>query len=150
MSYYKPCPSCKEPILFYKNPTPTVDIVIFLPPEKIVLIERKNFPFGWALPGGFIDYGERAEHAATREAREETGLEIQLTGLLGVYSHPDRDPRSHTLSVVYTAYAVNIQDLKAGDDAQNAALFSWDDLPNLSFDHADIISDFKCFQRRLG
>lgn len=150
MSYYKPCPSCKEPILFYKNPTPTVDIVIFFPPEKIVLIERKNFPFGWALPGGFIDYGEKAEHAAIREAKEETGLDVELTGILGVYSHPGRDPRSHTLSVVYTAYALNVHALKAGDDAQNAALFSWNDLPRLAFDHASVISDFKCFQRRLG
>ncbi len=150
MSYYKPCPSCKEPVLFYKNPTPTVDIVIFSPPEKIVLIERKNFPFGWALPGGFIDYGERAEHAAVREAKEETGLDVELTGLVGVYSNPDRDPRSHTLSVVYMAYALNIQSLRAGDDAQNAALFSWNDLPQLAFDHVKIISDFRCFQARLG
>ena len=150
MSYYKPCPSCSEPILFYKNPVPTVDIIIFVPFEKIVLIERRNEPRGWAIPGGFVDYGERAEHAALREAREETGLDIALTGLLGVYSHPDRDPRFHTLSVVYMAYPLNRDDLKAGDDASKASLFSWNDLPDLAFDHDRIIKDFITFQRKLG
>ncbi|MFP4397613.1 MAG: NUDIX domain-containing protein [Desulfonatronovibrio sp.] len=150
MSYYKPCPFCKQPVLHYKNPVPTVDIIIFKPPEKILLIERKNYPHGWALPGGFIDYNERAEHAAVREAREETGLDVVLTGLLGVYSHPDRDPRFHTLSVVYMSYALDPDELAAGDDAANARFFSWHDLPDLAFDHSKIIKDFVSFQNQLG
>lgn len=150
MSYYKPCPSCREPILFYKNPVPTVDIVVFVHPGKIVLIERRNYPEGWALPGGFVDYGESAEHAATREAREETGLDVVLTGLLGVYSYPDRDPRFHTLSSVYMAHPLNKDNLKAGDDASKARLFSLHDLPDLVFDHNKIIYDFMVFQNKLG
>lgn len=127
-----------------------MDIIIFFPPEKIVLIERKNDPQGWALPGGFVDYGEKAEHAAIREAREETGLDVMLTGLLGVYSRPDRDPRFHTLSVAYTACALNINDLQAGDDASGAGIFSWNELPVLVFDHKRIIMDFIVRQSRLG
>lgn len=149
MTYFKPCPACSSPVLYYSNPVPTVDIIIFDAPEKVVLIERKNNPQGWALPGGFVDYGERAEQAAIREAREETGLDVALTGLLGVYSAPDRDPRFHTLSIVYMAYALNMSDLEAGDDASKARLFSWNDLPDLAFDHRDIINDFVFFQRRL-
>lgn len=149
LSFYKPCPSCGESILFYRNPTPTVDIIIFSPPDKIVLVERKNFPFGWALPGGFIDYGEKAEHAAVREALEETGLNVVLTGISGVYSMPYRDPRSHTLSIVYTAFSTNPEDLKPGDDAGKAEFFSWSSLPETAFDHAQIIQDFKMAQSRL-
>ena len=135
----------------FPRPALTTDAVVICGAD-ILLIERKKDPYQgrWALPGGFIDYGERAEHAAVREAKEETGLDVELTGLVGVYSNPDRDPRSHTLSVVYMAYALNIQSLRAGDDAQNAALFSWNDLPQLAFDHVKIISDFRCFQARLG
>lgn len=149
MSYFKPCPSCSEPILYYKNPVPAVDIIIFSPPRNIVLVERKNPPQGWALPGGFVDYGERAELAAVREAREETGLDVELTGLLGVYSSPDRDPRFHTLSVVYMAYALDQEAIQAGDDALKARFFSWHDLPDLVFDHQMIINDFKLFKSRL-
>jgi 8-oxo-dGTP diphosphatase len=149
MSYYKSCPSCSKPVLHYKNPVPAVDIIIFSPPREIVLVERKNHPHGWALPGGFVDYGERAEHAALREAREETGLDIELTGLLGVYSSPDRDPRFHTLSVVYMAYALDQEAIRAGDDALKARFFNWNALPDLVFDHQMIINDFKLFKRRL-
>ncbi|WP_028574425.1 NUDIX domain-containing protein [Desulfonatronovibrio hydrogenovorans] len=149
MSYYKPCPSCGEQIQFYKNPVPTVDIVIYSPPARLVLIERKNFPHGWALPGGFVDYGESAELAAIREAKEETGLDVVLTGILGVYSDPSRDPRSHTISTVFTAYALNLDQLQGGDDASRAALFHWDRLPETAFDHDQILLDFKLSQTRF-
>ena len=104
----------------YRNPFPTVDVIIELEPWRarpgpVVLIYRKNHPQGWALPGGFIDWGESAEQAAVREAREETGLEVSLTSLLGVYSKPDRDPRFHTLTTVFTARAGGVP--VAGDDA---------------------------------
>ena len=150
MTYYKPCPSCSKPILFYKNPIPTVDVIIFSPPDNIVLIERKNYPKGWALPGGFVDHGERTEYAAIREAKEETGLEVVLTGLLGVYSDPFRDPRLHALSIVYMAYAIDCESIRAGDDALEASFFPWYSLPELAFDHKRIISDFIVFQKQLG
>ncbi|MGC9022140.1 MAG: NUDIX domain-containing protein, partial [Dissulfurimicrobium sp.] len=91
------CPRCQEKIKIHANPIPTVDIIIETA-GGIVLIERKNPPFGWAIPGGFVDYGECVEAAAIREALEETGLKIRLKTLLGVYSNPDRDPRMHTIS----------------------------------------------------
>ena len=81
-----------------RNPTPTVDIIIYAPGRGIVLVERKNPPLGWALPGGFVEYGESCEAAAVREAKEETGLDVVLTGLVGVYSDPARDPRGHTMA----------------------------------------------------
>ncbi|GFK96034.1 Bifunctional NMN adenylyltransferase/Nudix hydrolase [Fundidesulfovibrio magnetotacticus] len=109
----------------------------------MVLIERLNEPHGWALPGGFVDYGESVERAAVREAREETGLDVELTGLLGVYSDPRRDPRQHTLSVVFTALPEDMARLGAGDDAKRAAVFGLDALPApLCFDHALILEDF--------
>ncbi len=149
MSQYKPCPSCGQSVFVHKNPVPTVDVIIYFPPGQIVLVERRKFPQGWALPGGFVDYGEKVESAAVREAREETGLDVVLTRLLGVYSQPDRDPRQHTLSVVFTAQAANMWDLAAGDDAGKVALFHFQDLPELAFDHARIISDFKKILEKL-
>ncbi|MFZ5428103.1 MAG: NUDIX domain-containing protein [Thermodesulfobacteriota bacterium] len=137
------CDACGRPLQTYRNPTPTVDVVIYSPSEGVVLIKRGNPPFGWALPGGFVDYGETAEGAAVREALEETGLQVILTGLLGVYSDPARDPRKHTMSVVYTAQAVDASALGAGDDASDAAFFPLDALPEpLAFDHAEILADF--------
>jgi len=133
----------------YRNPLPTVDIVIFEPTRGLVLVERKNPPSGWALPGGFVDYGETCEAAALREAKEETGLEVVLTGLLGVYSDPARDPRGHTMSVVYTAQALNLRELAAGDDAGQAVFFALDALPPLAFDHGDIVRDFISGHARL-
>ena len=131
----------------YKNPFPTVDIIIFSGPDSVVLIERSNPPHGWAIPGGFIDYGESAERAAVREAREETGLDVVLTSLVGVYSDPDRDPRKHTLSVAFSAVPADPgaleASLKGGSDAARAKLFSLDELPPLVFDHAAILDDFK-------
>ena len=143
------CKHCGDPLEAYRNPTPTVDIVIACPGRGVVLIERANAPYGWALPGGFVDYEESVENAAVREALEETGLEVELTGLLGVYSDPKRDPRKHTISVVFTAKPLDASRLKASDDAKNADIFPLDALPaKLAFDHAVILDDFaKTFAR---
>ena len=132
-----------------RNPAPTVDIVIHAAGLGIVLVERKNPPPGWALPGGFVDYGESCEAAAVREAREETGLDVVLTGLVGVYSDPARDPRGHTMSVVYSAQALDTGRLKAGDDAGKARFYALDDLPPLAFDHGRIVQDFIAGLMRL-
>ena len=137
------CPYCGKTVKLFTNPTPTVDVVIYDPVKGIVLVSRKNEPLGWALPGGFIDYGECAQSAAVREACEETGLDVVLTGLLGVYSDPGRDPRGHTLSVVYTGLAKNPDALQAGDDAAKAAFYLQSALPEpLVFDHNRIVLDF--------
>jgi ADP-ribose pyrophosphatase YjhB (NUDIX family) len=134
------CPHCGGVVTLYRNPIPTTDIIISID-NAIALIKRKNPPEGWALPGGFIDYGETAEAAAKREALEETSLDITDLKLFGVYSDPERDPRHHTLTVVFTARA-NGQP-KASDDAADVGLFSQGKLPSLiAFDHAKIIDDF--------
>lgn len=150
MTHDVPCPNCSEPVTMYRNPVPTVDIVIYDPLQGIVLIERANEPYGWALPGGFIDYGETCESAAIREAKEETNLDVVLTELIGVYSDPARDPRHHTMSVAYAANAKDISELVAGDDAQNARFFSLDALPAIVFDHNVIIGDFTNRLERLN
>lgn len=144
------CPHCGAAIQRFRNPTPTVDVVIHDPVSGVVLVERKNPPLGWALPGGFVDEGETVEHAAVREAREETGLEVVLTGLLGVYSDPRRDPRKHTMSVVFTAQALDIGALTAGDDAGRAALHPLAGLPDLCFDHGRILDDFRASLARFA
>jgi 8-oxo-dGTP diphosphatase len=119
-------------------------VVIYAPDYGVVIIERANAPHGFALPGGFIDEGEQAEDAAVREMREETGLDVELTGLLGVYSHPLRDPRRHTLSVVFAGRPLNPTRLRAGDDAKSAAFHPLHRLPApLAFDHARILHDFQ-------
>ncbi len=124
----------------YRNPFPTVDIIIEVE-SGIVLIERKNPPHGWAIPGGFVDYGETVEAAAVREAKEETGLDVQLTGLLGVYSDPSRDPRHHTISTVFVAAATGQP--VADDDAADAGVFTEDTLPaDIAFDHRKILADY--------
>ena len=127
----------------YRNPLPTVDIIIEVE-GGIVLIERKNPPHGWAIPGGFVDYGESVEDCAVREAREETSLNIRLKDLLYVYSRPERDPRHHTLTTVFIATADGMP--VAADDANAAGVFSARTLPvPLVFDHANILSDyFRC------
>ena len=128
----------------YRNPTPTVDVIIYKE-NSIVLIERRNEPCGWALPGGFVDEWEQLEHAAIREAKEETGLDVILEELLYVYSNPKRDPRQHNLSVVYTAKAQGIP--QGDDDALQAHYFDLNNLPQpIVFDHAEIIQDFRNFQ----
>ena len=126
-------------------PVPTVDVIIEVE-DRIVLIRRKHPPPGWAIPGGFIDAGERAQDAAVREAMEETGLRVALTGLLGVYSDPARDPRRHTISTVYIGKAEGMP--SGGDDAAEARLFSESDLPSpLAFDHARILADYFRFKK---
>lgn len=133
------CSQCGAAIPVYKNPTPTVDIIIELE-GGIVLIERKNPPFGWALPGGFVDYGESFEDAAVREAKEETGLDVTLVRQFHTYSRPDRDQRQHTASTVFIATAVGTP--VGADDAEQAKIFSKDGLPKLAFDHARILHDY--------
>ncbi len=133
------CPHCKEEVEPFRNPTPTVDIIIEIG-SAIVLIERSNPPYGWALPGGFVDYGESFENAAKREAKEETNLIVEDLQQFHTYSDPTRDPRQHTASTVFTAKANGVP--KAGDDARQAELFTKDTLPPLVFDHAKILSDY--------
>lgn len=127
------------------GPRLTVDTVI-LHDGKVLLIRRGNPPFQdhWALPGGFVDVGETVEQAAIRETQEETGLEVRLQRLLGVYSDPARDPRGHTASVVFLAkprVAHQAAQIQAGDDAAEARWFALDDLPPLAFDHDAIVRD---------
>lgn len=125
----------------YRNPYPTTDVIVEVE-GGIVLIERAGEPKGWALPGGFIDYGESVEDGARREVLEETGLTVSLKTLLGVYSAPDRDPRQHNLSVVYVGSAEGTP--AGGDDAAQARVFPLDALPTpLCFDHAQIIEDYR-------
>ncbi len=135
------CPHCGKVVEKYRNPFPTVDIIIELDKHGIVLIKRKNPPFGWAIPGGFVDYGESLESAALREAREETGLDVELLYQLGAYSDPERDPRHHTISVVFVARATG--EPKAADDAEDVGVFDPNSLPEqLAFDHAKILQDY--------
>ena len=133
------CPQCHQQIETFKNPVPTVDIIIIYR-EGVVLIKRKNPPHGWALPGGFVDYGEDLETAAVREAKEETGLDVTLTGQFHTYSDPRRDDRLHTITTVYTATANGT--LIAGDDAAEARVYSKEGLPELAFDHFEILMDY--------
>jgi 8-oxo-dGTP diphosphatase len=130
------------------TPSLAADAIIELidrPGRPIVLIERAHPPLGWAIPGGFVDVGETVEQAATREAREETGLEVRLTALLGIYSDPSRDPRGHTVTAVYVAEAVGMPN--AADDARHCQIFLPDDLPqSLAFDHAQVLDDYRQFR----
>ena len=127
-----------------RNPYLTVDIIIEIG-KQIVLIKRKNPPLGWAITGGFVDYGESVEDAAIREAKEETGLDVKLKTLLYVYSDPKRDPRGHTTSVAFIAKAKGVP--VGADDADEAQLFKLDALPKpLSFDHRRILQDYKRFK----
>jgi ADP-ribose pyrophosphatase YjhB (NUDIX family) len=123
-----------------RNPLPTADLIIEVD-EGIILINRKNPPEGWALPGGFVDYGESVESAAMREAKEETGLDAQLIRQFHTYSDPKRDPRHHTITTVFIARAQG--DAVAGDDAKEIGVFRRDNLPEMiAFDHRDILNDY--------
>lgn len=129
----------------FKNPIPTVDIIIDHVKGGIVMIYRKNYPVAWALPGGFVDYGESLETAATREALEETALNIKLIRQFHCYSDPTRDQRQHIISMVFLATANGVP--IAGSDAAEIGIFSQDNLPgNIAFDHRQIINDY--FNRR--
>jgi len=134
------CPHCGKAVTAYRNPFPTVDVIIELA-GGIVLIKRKNPPYGWALPGGFVDYGESLEAAAIREAREETSLDVRLVSQLGAYSDPRRDPRHHTISIVFIARADG--EPRAADDAAEIGVFDRETLPEtMAFDHATILQDY--------
>lgn len=123
-----------------RNPVPTVDIIIKYM-DGIVLIKRKNPPEGWALPGGFVDYGETLENAAIREAKEETDLEVRLVRQFHSYSDPRRDSRQHTISTVFIAEASG--NAEACDDAAELGIFKKDNLPDMiAFDHREILNDY--------
>lgn len=134
------CPQCGAEIEVYRNPFPTVDIIIEHP-EGVVLVKRAKEPRLWALPGGFCEYGESLEDAARREALEETGLEVELLELLYTYSNPKRDPRQHNISTVFIARPVG-GELRAGDDAEAVKVFPPGEFPPLAFDHSTILEDY--------
>ncbi len=135
----------------YKNPSLTVDAVILHEDNCIVLIKRKKDPYknSWALPGGFVEYGEKIEYAVIREANEETGLEIELHDIVGVYSDPKRDPRGHTVTICYLA-TITGGILMADTDASDVCCLPKDDVLKLklAFDHDIIIRDaFKLIEK---
>ncbi len=144
------CPRCGFEFDIYKNPVPTADVIIEVEGTGgIVLIKRKNPPHGWAIPGGFVDYGESLETAAVREAKEETGLDVELVSQFHTYSNPARDPRQHTITTVFIARARGVP--VGGDDAQHAAVFTTDNLPSpLAFDHAEILEDYFNFKKGVS
>lgn len=128
----------------YKTPSLTADTFIYDDEFNFILIKRKNDPYKscWALPGGFVEYGESVENAAVREAKEETNIDVELEELVNVYSNPDRDPRGHVVTVAYTAKG-DLSTRKFGSDAGDIGIFNADELDdiNLAFDHSIIIKD---------
>ncbi len=135
------CPRCGVAVQVYRNPFLTVDLIVEMESGGIVLIERKNPPHGWALPGGFVDYGESLENAARREALEETGLVVSDLRQFRAYSDPDRDPRHHTVTMVFAGSASGKP--RAADDAKHVGVFTPDELPPLmAFDHLKILTDY--------
>ena len=137
---YGKCPQCGTEIK-PGNPFPTVDIIIELEDKGIILIQRKNPPYGWAIPGGFVDYGESLEEAAVREALEETSLQVTLVRQFHVYSAPGRDPRFHTIATVFIATGKGVP--VAADDAKEVGIFTKETLPDeMAFDHRKIVDDY--------
>lgn len=135
------CSNCGNETEIYQNPVPTVDIIIEIETKGIILIRRKNPPYGWAIPGGFVDYGESLEEAALREAKEETNLDVKLVKQFHTYSNPKRDPRHHSISTVYIAKGEGTP--KAKDDALEIGIFNGSNLPDeIAFDHRSILNDY--------
>ena len=128
----------------YKTPSLTADIFIFDDDFNFILIKRLNDPYKdcWALPGGFVEYGETVETAAIREAKEETSIDVELIDLVNVYSKPDRDPRGHTVTVAFIAKG-DLNTRKADSDAKEIGIFSYDEIGemDIAFDHRQIIND---------
>lgn len=140
---YITCRKCGGEVEIFKNPLPTVDIIIEQPEGGIILIHRKNEPRLWALPGGFVDYGESLEKAAQREAKEETSLTLSGLRQFRAYSDPGRDERFHTVSMVFIAEGNG--EPKAADDADGIGVFTRKKIPPvLAFDHAKILHDYFC------
>ena len=137
------CPHCNGEVEIYRNPFLTVDLILMdREATGVYLVNRRNEPHGWALPGGFVDYGEDPKDAAVREGVEETSLEIELLDQFGTYGDPDRDPRFHTVTIVYTAHGGG--NAVGKDDALEAKFFPWDDLPEpIVFDHGKILKDYR-------
>ncbi len=141
------CPRCRAEVEVYQNPIPTVDIIIEIESKEIILVKRKNPPYGWAIPGGFVDYGESLEEAAVREAKEETDLDVELIRQFHSYSDPNRDPRHHTITTVYIAKAKGVP--QAEDDALEIGIFSKSNLPDkIAFDHRGILQDYFKYAER--
>src|SRR4030043_1496571 len=135
------CPKCENEIEVYQNPIPTVDIIIEIESNGIVLIKRKNPPYGWAIPGGFVNYGESLEEAAVREAKEETNMDVKLVKQFHTYSDPKRDPRHHSISTVYIGKGNGVP--RAKDDALEMGIFNESNLPaEIAFDHRNILTDY--------
>ena len=128
-------------------PRLAVDAIVERPGAGVLLIERRNPPPGWALPGGFVEYGETVEAAVARELEEETGLAAESVRQFRVYSDPARDPRGHTVAVVFVVTARG--EPRGGDDARQARFFPWEALPPLAFDHARILEDYRQKDDRL-
>ena len=132
-----------------RRPSIAVDLIIEMEGDRIVLIRRRNPPHGWALPGGFLEYGESLEAAAVREAKEETGLDIELIQQLHTYSNPSRDPRGHTVTTVFIARARGTP--RAGDDAGDVQTVSLTGIPfPLAFDHEQILADYLALREKRG
>jgi ADP-ribose pyrophosphatase YjhB (NUDIX family) len=134
------CPKCGHPVYVYRNPLLTVDCIIEKD-DKVLLINRENHPLGYALPGGYVDYGESVEQAVIREIKEETNLDIVKPKLFGVYSDPERDPRGHTVTIVF--HVKTTETPIADDDAKDLGFFDLDNLPEpIAFDHVKILKDY--------
>lgn len=142
------CPNCGALVLRHRNPFPTVDVIIRCQDDSgrdgVVLVQRHHPPLGWALPGGFVDYGETLEQAAAREVLEETGLQVEELRQFHAYSDPSRDPRQHNITMVFLASAKGVP--RAGDDARRCKIFPLEALPgSLVFDHGKILADYREF-----